>query len=139
MIKKLYTLSYFLFGFIVMEDSHIIYARPYLVNAFSNSLIKGATEFRGCFAITCQKSVVKPIQVKKTAENIEITSFSTLGDIDIVIYDEWGHSVHHSNVNKIDGNSLSIDICTWRKGKYMIKFTHSGTESFIYGHFAIES
>ena len=128
---------YYFFGLIIAADSHIIYISPYTIATDQKSESNTELDFRGYFMTNSTNSKFNPIRVVKTSNHLEIFSFFTLGDINIVIHDEQGNFVHHSNVNTITGNKLFINICNLSKGEYTIKCTCLRSKRFIYSHFGV--
>lgn len=77
-----------------------------------------------------------PISVYKTDFILKIDFLSTLGDIDIAVYDEFGNYVYRSNVNVIAGDETIINISSWADGEYTIRFTND-VGQIMYGTFMI--
>ena len=77
-----------------------------------------------------------PIEAFINSSGLNAIFLSNLGDIDVVVYDASGAIVHQQTVNTQTGQQLTIDLYSWDKGVYQVKFINS-TGQFMYGTFEI--
>mgnify|MGYP003612674601 CR=1 FL=1 len=78
-----------------------------------------------------------PIEAFINSSGLNAIFLSNLGDIDVVVYDASGAIVHQQTVNTQTNQQLTIDLYSWCKGVYQIKFINSSGQ-FMYGTFEIE-
>lgn len=77
-----------------------------------------------------------PIEAFINSSGLNAIFLSNLGDIDVVVYDTSGAIVHQQTVNTQTNQQLTIDLYSWDKGVYQVKFINS-TGQFMYGTFEI--
>jgi hypothetical protein len=77
-----------------------------------------------------------PIEAFINSSGLNAIFLSNLGDIDVVVYDASGAIVHQQTVNTQTEQQLTIDLYSWDKGVYQVKFINS-TGQFMYGTFEI--
>jgi hypothetical protein len=77
-----------------------------------------------------------PIEAFINSSGLNAIFLSNLGDIDVVVYDASGAIVHQQTVNTQTEQQLTIDLYSWYKGVYQVKFINS-TGQFMYGTFEI--
>ena len=141
-MKKFFILSCFLLGLIVSANSYIIYESPYTIDVYSNDKEKkewttaDQMSMQGRLTTVKPKSLFEPVVVYKDDVCIEINFFSTLGNIDIAIYDGSSNQVHHSNVNPVVGDEKTINISSLPAGVYKLQLTDTGG-GLLYGIFEV--
>jgi len=74
------------------------------------------------------RSLIKPVQAFIVGQSIEVDfNASSLGIIDLSIYDDAGNVVYHQTVNSTAGQQLFIDTSGFDAGEYTIAFVNAQT------------
>ena len=72
------------------------------------------------------RSLIKPVQAFIIDQSVEVDfNASSLGTIDLSIYDESGNVVYQQTVNATAGQQLFIDISSFDAGGYTIAFVNA--------------
>jgi len=72
------------------------------------------------------RSLIKPVQAFIIDQSIEVDfNASSLGIIDLSIYDDAGNVVYQQTVNATAGQQLFIDISSFDAGGYTIAFVNA--------------
>ena len=70
-------------------------------------------------------SLVQPIQAFIISQSIKADFNTSLGAIDVSIYDETGNVVYQQTVNASAGQQLLIDVSNFAAGEYTIAFVNA--------------
>jgi len=87
---------------------------------------------------TVRDEVEKPIMAYSSTDCLKINFFSTLGNIGIYVYDGLGNTVHHSNVNIVSGQVVTVGYDNWVNGYYMLKILKLATGEQAIGTFEVK-
>jgi len=142
-MKKFFILSCFLLGLIVSANSYIVYTQPYSITVHESDDFPTVEQIILHGRLTTGKAKYsvgnedEPLRVFKAQNNLEINFFSTLGNIDIAVYDGSSNLIHHSNVNIKSEGQINIDISAWNPGTYRIQF-RDVEDGFMYGDFEVK-
>ena len=82
------------------------------------------------------KSATSPLDVHQSDTHVGINFHSNLGQLYVVIVNQYGYPVYQKSVNATNGSSLSISTRNWSIGSYTIYI--SNMQGRMEGEFTIE-
>jgi hypothetical protein len=127
-----------LFAFLFFS-SLCFFALPVGVNATLSNMTtedSDAIDMGGDLKSNLLRSLISPIEAYLESDVIDVDFNSSLGIIDLTIYDEVGNVVYQQSVNTYAGQQLSIDISSFNQGQYTIEFVNSQGQ-YLSGDFTI--
>jgi hypothetical protein len=95
-----------------------------------------ALELHGTLAIGVMRSLIRPIEVSKSAFALTIHYLTHLSNIQVEILNESGQSLYSATVSPVAGDQSFVNLSSWQTGNYTIYFTNN-TGGCIYGEFEI--
>jgi len=72
---------------------------------------------------TGTKSEAQPVEVFQSEYCLQVNFMSTLGDLDIEVFDEISQTVFQTTGNATAGSNLTIDTHKWQQGAYILTIT----------------
>ena len=107
-------------------------------SSFNTTDVEKEIELKGSLYETSVRSVLlNPIEATISISHIEVAFLYDVGNINVVVYTEYGTIIYDNNIDTQTQENLTIDISGWDSGIYQIRFI-SSTGQYMYGTFEIE-